>query len=276
MESWSGKEDFDVDRIGRGSIHIPALCLSIFGSIQPGPLSQYVRSCVKGGIGDDGFIQRFQVMVWPDFPLKWELIENLSLRSLETPIEQIFQVLDDMPFSPNEQAPTLSFTVEAQNLFNEWQKGHEQRLRKGDLPPHMESHLAKYKKLLPALCLIFEHVSEATQGRHPNEVARTTLGAALTWLQYLESHAWRIYGSGGNAVPGAAKTLIERIRKGEIKEPFSSRDVYYKHHWSGLASSEEVEEVLNYLVEKNYLCAAHTKTNGRPTVKYWIHPKVFE
>jgi hypothetical protein len=192
VESWSGKEDFDVDRIGRGSIHIPALCLSIFGSIQPGPLSQYVRSSVMGGIGDDGFIQRFQVMVWPNLPLEWKLIEDLTIESLEAPIEQIFQVLDSIPFSPNEQVHPLKFSDDAQKLFNEWQQRHENKLRKGDLPPHMESHLAKYKKLLPALCLIFEHLKESALGRHPDEVTQITLETALKWLEYFESHAWRI------------------------------------------------------------------------------------
>src|SRR3712207_2922368 len=42
LESWNGSGSFDVDRIGRGSLHVPALCLSIVGSIQPGPLSSYV------------------------------------------------------------------------------------------------------------------------------------------------------------------------------------------------------------------------------------------
>lgn len=43
LESWSGKGDYDVDRIGRGSLFVPALCVSIFGSIQPGPLSKHIR-----------------------------------------------------------------------------------------------------------------------------------------------------------------------------------------------------------------------------------------
>ncbi|MES2200011.1 MAG: DUF3987 domain-containing protein [Chlamydiota bacterium] len=71
LESWSGKKDFDVDRIARGSLHIPALFLSIFGSIQPGPLSQYIRSTIKGGVGDDGFLQRFSLMIWPDVGPDW-------------------------------------------------------------------------------------------------------------------------------------------------------------------------------------------------------------
>jgi Protein of unknown function (DUF3987) len=47
LESWNGTGSFDVDRIGRGSIHIPALCLSILGGIQPGPLSSYVYQAVQ-------------------------------------------------------------------------------------------------------------------------------------------------------------------------------------------------------------------------------------
>jgi hypothetical protein len=42
LESWNGTGSFDVDRIGRGSLHVQALCLSILGGIQPGPLSTYV------------------------------------------------------------------------------------------------------------------------------------------------------------------------------------------------------------------------------------------
>ena len=55
----------------------------------------------------------------------------------------------------------LSFNREAQALFDQWQKELENRLRKGDLPPHIEAHLGKYKKLLPALCLILEHMQWA-------------------------------------------------------------------------------------------------------------------
>jgi hypothetical protein len=66
LESWNGTGSFDVDRIGRGSLHIPALCLSILGSIQPGPLSTYVYQATQGEKGDDGLLQRFQLLVWPD------------------------------------------------------------------------------------------------------------------------------------------------------------------------------------------------------------------
>ncbi len=38
LESWNGNGSFTVDRIGRGTLHVPNLCLSIFGGIQPSKL----------------------------------------------------------------------------------------------------------------------------------------------------------------------------------------------------------------------------------------------
>lgn len=277
LESWSGNQMFDVDRIERGSLHIPALCLSIFGSIQPGPLSQYIRSAMQGGVGDDGFIQRFQVMVWPDAKDHWELIQGIPISELEVPVNQIFNCLDSLTFDPIGEPIILSFTNDAQALFDQWQESYEKRLRAGDLPPHMEAHLTKYKKLLPALCLVLEHVKEAVNGKHPLAVSAQTLESAISWLAYFESHANRIYGSGANAIPKIAQELINHLRNGDVKEPFTIRDIYYGKHWSGLGTAKQVEEVVDYLVEKHYLASKLIKSGGgRPTEKYWINPQIYE
>jgi hypothetical protein len=276
LEGWSGKEDFDVDRISRGSLHVPALCISIFGSIQPGPITQYIRSALKGGCGDDGFIQRFQITVWPDVKPDWELVKPVPISAFEEQIQGIFRVIDGIAFDADNEPIVLEFTPSAQILFDDWQYQHERRLRSGELPPHLEAHLAKYKKLLPALCLVFAHIDSAKEGALPAEISEKMLLAALEWLRYFESHAVKIYSSGMNTVLKTAVDLLQRIRQGEIKEPFTTRDVYYKRHWSGLSTAEEVEEVLDYLVEKNYLASSFVKTTGRPTTKYWVNPKIFE
>lgn len=117
---------------------------------------------------------------------------------------------------------------------------------------------------------------QVIQSQIPKEITTKSLKIALEWLEYFESHAMKIYASGANTVPKTAIDLLNRIRKGMITEPFSARDIYHGNHWSGLSKAEEVEEVLDYLVEKNYLASTLIKTTGRPTTKYWINPKVFE
>lgn len=96
LEGWNGKHGFEIDRIGREAPHIEEVCISILGGIQPGPLSQYIHSAIKGGMGDDGFIQRFQIMVWPDVKSEWELIESTDLNTWEPYIYQIFNNLDQL------------------------------------------------------------------------------------------------------------------------------------------------------------------------------------
>lgn len=76
LEAWNGNRGFTYDRIGRGTMDIAALCISIFGAITPGPLSSYVYQANRGGNGDDGLLQRFQVFVWPDAPAEWKNVDR--------------------------------------------------------------------------------------------------------------------------------------------------------------------------------------------------------
>ena len=63
VESWNGDGRFTVDRIGRGTLDIPACCLSMLATIQPGPLQSYLFDAVNGGRDDDGLMPRFQLAV---------------------------------------------------------------------------------------------------------------------------------------------------------------------------------------------------------------------
>ena len=47
LECWAGDGRFTCDRVGRGTLDIEACCLSLMGTIQPGPL--HVLSVQRGG-----------------------------------------------------------------------------------------------------------------------------------------------------------------------------------------------------------------------------------
>ena len=46
---WNGDTGHTIDRIGRGTIHVEACCMSMLGGIQPGRL----RSYLVDALGDD-------------------------------------------------------------------------------------------------------------------------------------------------------------------------------------------------------------------------------
>jgi len=60
LEAWNGIGSFTFDRIGRGTVYIPNMCVGVFGGIQPSVIQKYITGALEEGEGSDGFLQRFR------------------------------------------------------------------------------------------------------------------------------------------------------------------------------------------------------------------------
>jgi putative DNA primase/helicase len=277
LEAWNGNRGFTYDRIGRGTLDIPALCMSVFGAMTPGPLASYVYQANSGGRGDDGLLQRFQVIVWPDAQGEWENIDRYPDTTEKNRVWEIFKALSgDIPGAVREEGaaiPSLRFTPAGQEVFDTWRLELETRLR-GDhgLHPAMESHLTKYRKLMPSLALIF-HLVAVADGATPGPVSEVSAVLAAAWCQYLESHATRIYGAA--TMPGieAAREIVKHIRRGAISEGCTPKKIY-RNQWSRLTSPEEVKAGLEVLAGYDWLTLQKITTGGRPSEIIRLNPLI--
>jgi len=75
LETWNGLGSYNVDRIGRGSMRINNLTLSMFGTIQPSIVAPHFRT-TGPKISGDGFIQRFQAIVYPDVSGEYKYVDR--------------------------------------------------------------------------------------------------------------------------------------------------------------------------------------------------------
>jgi hypothetical protein len=275
LESWEGNSSYIVDRIGRGTISIPALCLSIFGSIQPGVLAEYVWQASSGGQGHDGLLQRFQLMVYPDQPKHWKNIDKKPEGKEE--IVQLFKKIAETPLEVQTEVIGIHFNSEAQNTFDEWFANLEKRLRSGEFSPLMESHLGKYRSLCPSLALIFEYTQALSEegSSDPSNVGVEALQRAILVCEYLESHARRVYAGVEQKGVRSAKELLKHIQKGDLKDRCNQREIYHSKHWSYLRNSEEVKEACEILEACNYIRIEEIRSNaGRPSVILRFHPSL--
>lgn len=272
LTAWNGTSGYQFDRIMRGKTRIEAACVSLLGSTQPGRLSEYIRRAQ--GAGDDGLIQRFGMLIWPDQTADWRNIDRYPDSESRQAAWATFERLDQ--FAPDDvgalsdqfdSLPFLRFDPQAQEIFNEWRVDHEARLRAGDLSPSLESHLAKYRKLLPSLALI-NHLVDSREG----PVGARALCRALAFVEYLETHARRAYGSGSQAEAQTAKAILSRIRKGDLADGFTARDVY-RAQWSNLSDREAVLAGLELLVDLDWLALDKIATGGKPKDSYRINPR---
>ncbi len=272
LESWDGRGSFTCDRIGRGTTYIPHAVLSVFGSIQPGPLRAYLAQNSEGA-GADGLLQRFQVAVWPDVTGSWRQVDrwpDKTARDTAYAALESLAHLDSTSIGAQtdeyDPLPYLRFDAEAQTLFDSWRADLEARLRSGDEPESFEAVLAKYRSLVPSLALIF-HLVDGRCGH----VAYEHLEMALCWIEYLESHARRIYSTALDADTYAARLLWQRLEKGELEAPFTARDLKRKH-WAGL-QDKKADGALKVLELHGYLARERQDTGGRPTAVWHVNPE---
>ena len=285
MEAWNGDNAYTFDRIGRGTLHIPNVCMAIFGTIQPGPLAKYLRAYISGEEAD-GFLPRFQVLMYPDPPKEFINIDRFPETEAKNAAYAVFQAIscfeaDRMGCEIDEKRgiPYLQFSSEAQDYFDEWRSTLENRLRSGALSAIMQNHLAKYRSLMPSLALIFHLVESAHRGElRPIPLDSALLAAA--WCELLESHARRVYQSAMDGDIDDAVTLSERIRQ-SLPNPFTYRQVAQKG-WSGLVNVDQVKQAVGILEDRGWVKvrveapSGDPSEGGRPSEKVYINPKVFD
>jgi putative DNA primase/helicase len=268
LECFNGLGRYTYDRIGRGTIDIESLCLAILGNIQPGVLRPYLNQATKGTSGDDGMIQRFQLMVWPDLT-DWKFVDQWPDTDAKNQAFEVFDRLANwMGFDESAR-----FDEPAQKLFDAWSCNLHQELRAEDIPPVLESHFAKYKSLIPSLAILIHLADDKT---HRPVVGVDAVKKAISWGDYLKSHALRVYGAALDPVNANAKTILDKIDSGKLSDGFSLGDVL-RGGWSGLDSLDSVKAALARLVDLGWIRQITLPTSalgGRPSIRYQVHPKI--
>lgn len=280
LQGFDGNGGYTFDRIGRGTIHIPRVCLAMLGGIQPGRIQDYVRGAVAGGSADDGLLQRFGLTVWPDADADYVHVDQWP----DTPARQqawaVFERLARLEPGAGGEPEVWRFSPDAQAIFAQWLVPFESELRRDDLHPALVSHLAKYRKLIPALALIFAMIDTPDSG---GIVGEQELVRALAWGDYLRSHAQRLYAAAVVPESAGARTLLAKIKAGKLTDTdgvlldtFTPRQVAQKC-WTGLGTAEAVRKAADVLVDWDYLRAELPPTGGaggRPSDRYRINPRV--
>ena len=284
LTGWNGNQGYTVDRIGRGlGRHVEAVTLGLIGGTQPGRLASYINAANRGGAGDDGLIQRFGLLVWPDLGREWRNVDRWPDHQAKRDAFAVFERLDGL--TPEtigaEQdtdhageptgTPFLRFAPDALEEFTAWRTQLEcGTLRGGDTPPALESHFAKYRKHVPALALVC-HLADGGTG--PVSLEATL--RAIAWAEYLEPHARRAYGSGPAVAVQAARLILKRIKARALPDTFTKRDVY-RPQWSGLTDRDTVGEALLLLEDHNYVSSERHATGGAPVTVYRVNPRAHE
>lgn len=258
LECYDGDGRYTFDRIGRGTVDIESTTLSLIGGIQPSRIAPLIRGATRGH-DDDGLIQRLQLAVWPDIPSRFRWHDVPPDQETYKAYADCFHRIAAMP----REGKRARFSETAQPLFIEWMEEMQAEARGGELHPVMSAHLVKMPKTVAALSLIFELIESGE-----TTISDQSLAMALELVDYLRSHAERLYSIVDNAAIKGAKLMLKRRDK--LPSPFTPREVQRKG-WAGLTEREQVQDAIDVLEEHNQIKRQYQNdTGGRPSVRfYW-------
>jgi putative DNA primase/helicase len=289
LEAWNGNSSFIMDRVGRGTIYVPACCVSMLGGIQPARLRTFLLDALRDGPTNDGLVQRQQLLVWPDFDSKWVYVDRApdasSVDRARAVFERLVAITPDHPVR-------LRFCPDAQDLFVSWLSELEAKVRSDDLHPALRSHLSNYRSLMPSLAALFEladrvihgsvgFVGSALGSLPVIEVSLEHAQQAAGWCDYLETHARRMYSCMTTPALLAARELADKIKQRKVGSDdgfFSCRNVYTKG-WSGLDTPEIVKPAVEVLQDAGWVREVPGEPGplgGRPSSRFQINPRVWQ
>lgn len=275
LEAWNGLGNFHIDRIGRGSLFVPTLNLSLFGGIQPDLLGRYLTRIVDAS-DNDGRVQRLQMLVFPE-PVAWEWRDRYPVKGARERVRDLF--LRVATFDPVQdgatpaddfvKVPHFGFDDSAQEVFIGWCTDLHRTVIDREESPLLKQHFAKYEKLFCSVALIL-HLADAGIG----PVKADSALRAAAWCEYLAGHARRVYGLLDVTKVSVAQAVAKRIAAGKLPDRFTARDVW-KKGWAGLGSTREAEAALAILEEFGHVIGVEQEdAPGRPTTRYSINPAI--
>ncbi len=267
LTAFNGDDQFTYDRIGRGTIFIPNATISIIGGIQPARIIPIIQDMHRG-INDDGLMQRFQMLIFPDERQEQLWVDRPPNQKAWETYQGVFRSLYDKPLGSPKYPITIRFSAEAQEMFREWWEDFQKRIKNGHFSASLKAHLLKMNQTIPTLTFIFELVEG---GRF--EINRDALEIALRWEKYLLSHAKRLYAAGDILTAERAKLIVERCD--HLPDVFTARDIY-RRCWRSLKDKEAVTQSLELLCCSNHLRKKFIthQTSGHLSAYYEWNPLV--
>ena len=265
LTGWAGKSSYQFDRIIRGNTHIPAVCISLIGTTQPSMLAEYMRRANSGGAGDDGLIQRFGLLVWPDEVGAWKNVDEYANSEARQNVWDIFVSFGSVrpahvgaKTEGFDKVPCLRFDDEAAGIFLEWRQSTRARPTLRGNQPALQSHFAKYREFVPTLALL-NQLADVGSG----DIDGRSMGKAIAMAEYLRSHAKRAYASGPEAETAAAKAILGRIQRNQLEMVYGARSAP-EAMVSPKPTASQIQAGLNLLCDLDWL-----RSEEQPADRRW-------
>ena len=268
------------DRSAGKSIFTPDSCISIFGGIQPGRLSDLVHRDNEAL----GLVARFNLVALPKLPPVQIVIRDADEASRSMFEDRLDWLRANVWHDDKEK---LVFYLTDDALFREEDERLRHLARQLDEP--FDAHVSKYPGLLGRLILCFHLMTLDTSLVYESDtfgmmfegvqaIPDETVEMAIRFLAYLHQHAVAIYKiTGSTRAETVARDIAEVILKTDRASSITIRDLERTQR-SNLKHKDEIIDGLDHLDRYDWgIWEPNFRTPvGRLSPRFMINPKVYD
>lgn len=268
---WIGNKRYSVRRMNRFCF-VKHPCVTVFGCMVPDSVRSLVTAC-KNGSGNDGLLQRFQIVVWPEKRSHYEYVDTVGSEPIATKqaFDNLTKTSESALYHEESDYNFIQFSPEAQPEFAAWLTRQENRRieNKEGFSGSMIAHMGKYNSLVPSIAFTLQMAMKPDS----TSISLQALNYGIAWAEYRESHAIKMYdeNSGPEDEVAAKKLLGLMLKKVGFDKDFTVRDVAQKR-WVGFKTNSEAQAALETLREMGWVTSSVLSVPGKkPTAYYRLH-----
>jgi hypothetical protein len=273
LEAYGGRA-FVVDRVKhKEPIHVAHLSIAVLGGIQPDKLPKII------GGAEDGFAARF-LFAWPETEPGFQLAREVRD---ESTAKAALARLIELAMDPEGDASgplSVRLAPEADNLLEQF--GQEMAPQAHEAVGPMAHTYSKARGFVLRLSAIIEHLwwcGGETGPAEPQSIGGSAVTAAVRLMrEYFIPMAERVYGDA--SIPKGerlAMTLARYLRRHRLRT-FNARTL--RREAGGLLRDADAMKQACEALEQAGLVRRHpgrdARANGRPSLDYQVHARVYE
>jgi hypothetical protein len=259
LQLYDGGE-YQIDRIGRGSIQLPNFSASVLTATTPSALSKHMKD-----LPEDGLIQRFLPIIMG--PPNLDAQGDASVA--EAAWAELLRALYDRP------QKTYDFSPEASSLFlQEEKKLRQTAMAMDDVSPALAAHIGKQGDMIARIALTFHVIDDPDNLYLP----ASTLKMAIRLMEQIRKHSVSLYLDvlGRSDVMQLARALANSLAAAKADLSVIARNWMTQHCKAfEKASDRDRKGAVQLLEDMDWLFDAEIGTYGGWPKGFKVNPEIF-
>lgn len=269
LEGWNGDGSYNYDILSRPAKPLDKICITLLGGTQPSVINKML-SDMRQDKNDDGFIQRFQLVAYPNQDIKPGFVDKKLETELQNKVAGLMEQISKIEGTnfgiktPFDDTCFTKLKEDSYNLFSAYMDGIEKEVHYSENGGY-KNHINKFGKLFSGLILIFHVIDNIETNRANHSALPHVVEMAIRWCELFKAHAKKLYDTEYNFESLSGFALAKKIVDREVEDGCSTRALH-RNGWTNLQSWQEVESAAQFLEKHNWIKVIENKPpTGRPS-----------